>query len=200
MRQKNYQSGFGIVGIKLIIALVTVVAVGGGILAYQHHKNHSIVSSSTTIITTNTPTTKLQSTPATHQTAIAAILDIKEWGVHLTLDSTTASLYYYINPSQPDIAYFSLKTIDAIAPNCAASQVSLAAIGRQTKAEQQADLAKPSALNQPGTIQIGNYWYGIAPSHAACIGNAAESTSISKALPHYNQEELLKTLNTLTAD
>ncbi len=126
-------------------------------------------------------------------------LDIKEWGVHLTLNSTTASLYYYIKPDLPNVAYVSLKSISDVAPNCAADKVSLGAIVRQTPAEQQS--APDAKYSIKGTIHIGNYWYGYDNSHAACTdGTTAMNAAVSKVAPNYNPGVLLDTLNTLAAD
>ena len=86
----------------------------------------------------------LQAVPSTQTDT--QYLRIKEWGVRLSLTSDTASLYYYIKPSLPNVAYFSLKTISDIAPDCAADKISLGAIARLTEAEQQAATANPSAL------------------------------------------------------
>ena len=139
----------------------------------------------------------LQAVPSTQTDT--QYLRIKEWGVRLSLTSDTASLYYYIKPSLPNVAYFSLKTISDIAPDCAADKISLGAIARLTEAEQQAATANPSALNQPGSIHIGNYWYNAQNSHAACA-NSTEDAAIQKALPGYHIGEIYKSLNTLAAD
>jgi hypothetical protein len=152
------------------------------------------------------PTTTLQSvdsafgTDAKHIVPTTQYLTIKEWGVHLTLDSTTASLYYYIKPDLPNVAYLSLKTISDVAPKCAANNGPLGAISRLTPTEHQSAL-NGSIHSIPGTIQIGNYWYGYEGSHAACTdGTAAMNAAVSKAAPNYNPGVLLNTLNTLAAD
>jgi type II secretory pathway pseudopilin PulG len=125
-------------------------------------------------------------------------LDIKEWGVHMTLDSTTASMYYYIKPNLPNVVYLSLKTVSTIAPDCAADKISLGAIVRETPAEQQ---SAPDAQNSiKGTIHIGNYWYGFSKSPAVCVINASQDAAISQALPNYSLQELINTFNTLAAD
>jgi hypothetical protein len=201
MRQQKHQAGFGTIGIILAATVVVVVAASGLVVYHYHNKGNNATNSSTTTSTSQSKS-QLQNTTTTQQPAqtTAATLDITQWGVHLTLDSTTASMYYYISASQPDIAYFSLKDIDAIAPNCAADKVSLGAISRLTEAQQQTATANPSALNQPGTIHIGNYWYIVGISHTACISTSSEQASISQGVPGYNPGEILKTLNTLAAD
>ncbi len=197
---KLRQAGFSVIEGALVVLVVVVIGAGGFVVYHYHSKKSNTTNSVTSTSTTNSKT-PLQNTTTTQQPAqtTGATLDIKEWGVHLTLDSTTASLYYYIDPSQPNVAYFSLKDIDAIAPDCAANKISLGAIGRQTEAQYQAATAKPSALNQPGTIHIGNYWYLIQTSQAGCT-TSAQAAQISQGVPGYNQGELLKTLNTLAAD
>ncbi len=124
-------------------------------------------------------------------------LDIKEWGVRLTLTSDTASLYYYIKPDLPDVAYLSLKTISDIAPDCAADKVSLGAIVRETPAEQQS--APDAKYSIKGTVHIGNYWYGYDNSHAACYAPTMNA-AISRAAPNFNRSTLSNTFNTLVAD
>lgn len=184
------------------VLIITVLTVAG-VLAHQHQNPVAIKydSVNSQVLPSKSPILSgQQSTTLTSAQQTSATLDITQWGVHVTLDSTTASLYYYINPDQPDIAYFSLRTISNIAPNCAADEISLGAVSRLTEAQQQDATSKPSALNQPGTLHIGNYWYSVGVSQAACTGNAAQQASISQGQPSYNPGELLKTLNTLAAD
>ncbi len=135
----------------------------------------------------------------TDQKADSQQLEISEWGVHVTLDSSTASLYYVLAPNTSDVAFFGLKRIDAIAPDCAADKVSLAAIGRLTEAQQKDATANPSATNTPGTIHIGNYWYGVEPSHAAC-GDSAQYETLSQVVPDYSREKLIAVLHRLAAN
>jgi hypothetical protein len=133
-------------------------------------------------------------TPATQY------LDIKEWGVRLTLNSDTASIYYYIKPDLPDVAYLSLKSISDIAPDCAADKVSLGAISRLTPAEHQNAVSDPTRGN-PGSIQIGNYWYGYSSPQAGCgDSTAAIRAAVSSAAPNFNRGTLVATFNTLAAD
>ena len=127
-------------------------------------------------------------------------LIIKEWGVRIKLDNNTNSLYYVIKPTDPNVAYFSLKLISNIAPKCAADNISLAAIGRLTEAQQQDAIAHISNMTLAGTQHVGNYWYSIEPSHAPCTDNANEDAAISNELPDYNRAVLLKALNTITAE
>jgi hypothetical protein len=197
-QQQSRILGFGVEVIILAVAIVSVVATAGWVVYDRHHKT-TVKSEATTSSSTSSQSQASTNTNPTPQPALQYLV-IPEWGVKLALDSTTASLYYYINPQQPNIAYFSLKTISDIAPNCTADKGWLGAIGRQTDEQHQAAAANQSALNQPGTINIGSYWYLISTSHATCVGTTAQQSSITQALPSYNPGELLKTLNTLTAD
>jgi type II secretory pathway pseudopilin PulG len=192
---KREQSGFSVIEVLLVV-LVVVVLVGSGIVVYQRYKSTSAKTSAATNATQPQNTTATQPAQTTTQ-----YLNIKEWGVRLTLNSTTASMYYYMNPQVSDVAYVSLKTISDVAPKCAADKFALGAISRLTETEQQNATANSSSLNQPGTIHIGNYWYSVSNSHAACIdGTAAMNTAVSNAAPNYNPQALLNTLNTLAAD
>jgi len=110
------------------------------------------------------------------------------------LDNTTASLYYYIKPNLPDVAYFSLRNIAAVAPNCAADKISLGAMSRLTEAEQQS-IVSGQTPGTAGTIHIGSYWYSVGTSHAACTdGTAAMNAAVANAAPDYNPGVLLDTL------
>ena len=125
-------------------------------------------------------------------TATTPYLTITEWGVRLALTSSTSSLYYYINPQQPDVAFLSLKTVSDIAPDCAAVKASLAAIGRQTPAVRQDALNKHL---QAGTVQIGNYWYAFSHEPVDCTdGTATMRAAVSNAEQGVNFDDLFKTL------
>jgi preprotein translocase subunit SecG len=146
--------------------------------------------------------TTLQSIDSAFATAARSVvpaqyLTIKEWGVRLTLDSTTASMYYFIKPDLPNVAYLSLKAVSYIAPDCAANETSLGAIVRETPTEQQS--APDTKYSVKGTTQIGNYWYGFSTPQAACI-NATQDVAVQKAVPGYSREEIGKAFSTLAAD
>lgn len=88
------QAGFSIVEGLLIVVTIGVLA-GASWVVYQHNRTKV-----TDAAANGTPPISQQAiTPA----PAASYLDIKEWGVRLTLDGTTSSLYYYIKPSLPDV-------------------------------------------------------------------------------------------------
>lgn len=192
MRRKEHQSGFGTTVILLVVLVVSALAVTG-LVVYQHHKQNSTATNQTQTTTQAQSTTSAQ--PA--QTATQS-LDIKEWGVHMTLNNVTASMYYYTNPNLPDVAYLSLKMISAIAPNCAADKYSLGSISRITPAQHQAALSDPTK-GDPGTVQIGNYWYSFSSPQGGCI-SSGQDAAVQHALPGYNIGEISKAFDTLTAD
>jgi len=195
MRQRENHSWFSAVKVSLIVLVVAVLAVTGVVL-YQHHKPNSAKSSAATNQTQ--ATTQPQSTASVQPAqATAHYLDIKEWGVHMTLDSTTASMYYYIKPDLPGVAYLSLKSISNIAPNCAADKFSLGAIVRQTPAEQQS--APDAKYSIKGTTHIGSYWYGFSIPQAGCF-NSTKEAAVQKALPGFNIGKISQAFNTLAAD
>ncbi len=155
MRQRANQSGFSTMVVLLAVLVVAALAVTG-LVVYQHHKPNSAKNSAATS-QTQTPT-QSQNTTTTQsaQATTTQYLDIKEWGVRLALDSNTASLYYYISPDLPNVAYLSLKSISDVAPTCAADKGSLGAISRLTPTEHQ-DALDGKIHSIPGTIQIGSY-------------------------------------------
>jgi pilin/secretion family protein with methylation motif len=183
----NKQSGFSIV--EALIAVVIVGAIAAtGFFVYQHNQVK---------VTDAAPNT---SQPTAPTTTTVGYLQIKEWGVRLSLDNTTASLYYYINPQLPNVAYLSLKSISDVAPACGANNGPLGAISRLTSTEHQ-DALSGKTHSIPGTIQIGSYWYGYEASHADCTdGTAAAQAAISKAAPNFNASTLINTFTTLAAD
>src|SRR6266567_3349983 len=97
---KRNQSGFSVIEVLLVVLVVAALA-ATGFVVYQHQKN-----SNKRAAATNSYQTSSTTQPA--QTA-TQYLTTKEWRVRLTLDSTTASLYYHIKPNLPNVAYFSLK-------------------------------------------------------------------------------------------
>lgn len=194
VRIQNKQAGFNIVELLVIIAAVGVLGVGGWFV-YQHDRTKLTGASAN-----GTPPTSQTNQQATPPAPTTTYLDIKEWGVRLTLNSTTASLYYYIKPDLPDVAYLSLRTIAAIAPDCAADKFSLGAISRLTPAEHESALSDPTK-GIPGTIQIGNYWYGYSNPQGGCTdGTPTMESAVSNAAPNFNRATLQNTFNTLAAD
>lgn len=194
MRQRDGQSGFGIVEALVIVVVIGIIG-AAGFLVYQHNKT-KLTGATTGPATANQGTQTTTPPP----TPIAKTLDIKEWGVHMSLDNTTASLYYYINPSLPDVAYLSLRDIVAVAPTCAAEKGPLGAISRLTPAQHQ-DALSGKLHSVPGSIQIGNYWYGYEGTHADCTdGTPAMHAAVSKAAPNFDASTLQNTFNTLAAD
>ena len=189
MRRRQRQSGFSVVEAIIFVVAIGIISTAGWLI-YQHNRTKP-----TNAASNGQPT---QQTTTTTTTPTAATLDIKEWGVHMTLDSTTASMYYYIKPNHPDVAYLSLKTVSTIAPDCAADKISLGAIVRLTPAEQQT--APNASYSVKGTIQIGNYWYGFSTSPTVCIVNDTQNAAIHHALPTYNLQAIINTFNTLAAD
>jgi len=145
----NKQAGFSIVEAVIVVAVVGIIGVAGW-LVYQHDRTKV-----TDAAAGGAPSTSQQTTTTTPG-QIVGTLDIKEWGVHMSLNSTTASLYYYIGPQTSDVAYLSLRTVSTVAPDCAADKTSLAAISRLTEAQQQA-IVSGSTPGLAGTIHIGSY-------------------------------------------
>jgi preprotein translocase subunit SecG len=192
MRRRDHQSGFSTSVILLAVLVVAALAVTG-LVVYQHHKPSSTKSSAAT--GTNQTTTQPKSTTTTQPaTTTTQYLTITEWGVRMTLNSNTSSLYYYISPQNPNVAYLSLKTISDNAPLCAADKTSLAAIYRLTSTEHQNDLNNPTTANVAGTLQVGNYWYGYSTSHTNCYSSTAEMQAVAKVQGAYNLEDNFKTL------
>ena len=138
---RTNQKGFGLVEILVVFLVIAAISAIGFVFYNSNHSSKAETDKSAT--TDVTPQSTKTDTTQTAQGA-QQYLVIKEWGVQLTLDSNTSSLYYYIKPELPDVAYLSpLKTVSDIAPNCAADKVSLMAIGRLTQDEQNAARQEP---------------------------------------------------------
>jgi len=180
----NKQAGFSIIEAAIVVVIVGATAAAGAFV-YQHNQTKVTEAAAHLNQPSNQQTTTNPPTPT------VGYLDIKEWSVRLTLNSSTASLYYYINPDLPDVAYLSLKSISAVSPTCAADKGSLGAISRLTPAQHQSALSG-SIHSIPGSLQIGNYWYGYESSHADCTdGTPAAHAAVSKAAPNFNTSILL---------
>lgn len=187
MQRGTNQLRLGIFRVSLVMAIAVLFGIIG---LYSLTKNQP----SRTLNAKTTAATSAVQTPA----AITS-LDIKEWHVHLKLDTDTADMYYYIHPDLPNVAYLSLQTVSGIAPNCAANKISLGAISRLTPAEHQAALNDPTK-GLAGTIHIGNYWYAYSSSPSSCVQSAAQGTAVIHALPTFNRGTLANRFNTLATD
>jgi hypothetical protein len=198
-KQDDRQSRFGAIeGLLAVTAVVALSAVG--LLFYPHQPKGPVEKSTAPSSSQTTEQQQLASAAIQPVQTAVPYLDITQWGVRMTLSRNAASLYYYIDPQIPDVAYLSLKTVSDIAPNCAANKGSLAAIGRLTDAEHQA-IVSGSAPGNPGTVHIGGYWYSYQKSPADCTeGSAATRAAVDKAAPSYNFGTLRSAFNTLTAD
>jgi hypothetical protein len=187
------QNGFG--SLQILAILLAIAVIGStGVVVFRYDRKSTSDLAAPRISAPNSDSTT-SSNAQSAQTAQQS-LDIPEWGVRMTLDSNTASLYYYISPENPDVAYLSLKTVSDIAPLCAADKTSLGAIDRLTNAEQQA-ITDGTNYGHAGSIRVGNYWYGFESPNAACVPDAATQQAIANAQPSYN---LLNVFNTLAAD
>lgn len=176
------------VGVAIIGIIGSMPKTSNGSSNILHSKLTSQTQTAGSESGSSTSTSQSQSSPTQY-------LDIKEWNVRLALTGTTSSMYYYMNPSVPNVAYLSLKTVSDIAPACAANQVSLGAISRLTPAQHAAALKNPY-LGVAGTIQIGNYWYAYSSPQASCATTASQQISISKALPNFSPRSLYNRFNT----
>jgi hypothetical protein len=199
-KAKSAQSGFSTPFI-MVLAVLVVVGIGTvGAMVYHSHKSNPVVS--TTVSSSTQPTKKSTTSTSTQTqksaTTTTAYLDITQWGVRMTLNSTTSSMDYYINPQQPDVAFLSLAAVSNVAPLCAANANSLGAISRFTDSQQQTATSKGL---QPGTIQIGDYWYGFAKPNAGCTNDSATTqAAIDAAVPNLTSNTIQDTFNTLSAD
>ena len=186
MRQRDRQSGFSIVEALIVVVAIGIISTAGWLI-YQHNRTKLTNAAAGSV----PQTTQQAATPT--PAPIGKTLDIKEWGVHMALDSSTASLYYYISPNLPNVAYLSLKNVSNVAPKCAADKGSLAAIGRLTEAEQQA-IVSGSAPGIAGTIHIGSYWFSFANPQASCMPDTATQQAVAKVQTSYNLQSIFKTL------
>jgi hypothetical protein len=195
-KNENTQSGFAALQIVLITVIIGIIGFTGWYV--WHAKQNADKSLDSNSSTAPTYTQKANDKSDASQTAqdVSQSLAIQEWGVQLTLDNDTSSMYYVIKPNLPHVAYLSLKTISGIAPDCAADDVSLGAISQLTEDEQQSVTKDPS-LGQAGTIHIGDYWYAFSNPQAGCGLSESESSAIEKALPNFNRETIGNTFKTL---
>jgi hypothetical protein len=199
MKYSTSHHGFVLIeGILILIVLSIVGFTGWFIIHSRQEANVSYTaaqkSASDTIIT------KSKSKPATKVASGQKYLSVKEFGVRLQLTENTQSLYYFINPENPDYAYLSLKTVSDIAPNCAADKFSMGVISRQTPAQRQEAIDNPSDTNSVGTIRIGDYYYGYEGSHADCTdGTDAMRAAVTQAQKGANLPDTFKTVQAIPA-
>lgn len=192
---KKLQKSHGFSTVEIVIVFLVLAIIGfSGFLVFKH--NHKAANSSSSPTTSKTSAKPDTSSNQPAQTAQQYMV-ISEWGVQLTLDSTTSSLYYYIKPNLPNVVYLSLKTVSNIAPKCAADQLSLGAISRLTSEEHNAALNDPSK-GTPGIIPIGSYWFGFTSPQAGCLQSVEERAAVQQALPNFNLGSVSKAFNTIS--
>jgi prepilin-type N-terminal cleavage/methylation domain-containing protein len=175
-RLNKNQSGFG--AIELILVLVIVALISGvGYFVYQSKKNtdKTLASTSSSEGTPQKSTTTKPTTTNTSQSNSASYLVIKEWGVEIPLTTDIKDAYYakLKNDTFSEENYaIGTKSLTELDANCAAENLSVSIILRQTVLEHDANAKKNDPMNSPVyTIKIGNYYYGYDRSRAACSAN-----------------------------
>lgn len=182
------QKGFALIESLLIILILTIIGFGG---YYVWHTQKQTDKTNSDTLKASQSTT----VPSSDNSPVA-YLTIKEWGVRMKLSNETTSLYYAIKPDDPNVAYLGFRTIDKIAPSCAADQHSLALIFRQTPAQHDENVKSSNGLPADiGTTKIGDYYYGYEHSHAACDdGTIDQENAINKAQPNQDLQAIFDTL------
>src|SRR5882762_9215057 len=172
-KQNKNQSGFGAIEGILIIVVILLL----GVVGYMVYKNQN--KAATTAVTSNSSSTSPEKTVApvkeTKANNAGDYLVIKEWGVELPLSAGIKDAYY-ANLKNNTFSYpvyaLGIKSLTALDSNCAAENLSVSLILRQTIAQHDTNSTKNDPLNSPVyDMKIGGYYYGYDRSRAACSDN-----------------------------
>ena len=112
-------------------------------------------------------------------------LSINELGVKFAPTEQLAGLYYYVNPENPNTAYFSLEEFQGT--ECAADKTSLAAISKYSNAQIESD--EILAARKDSMKQIGDNYYLAEGAQASCSEDETVQAKASAA-----RAELLRIL------
>jgi hypothetical protein len=160
------QSGFSAIEVLLIVFVVAALA-ATGLVVYQRHKQ-SVAKSSAAIGTTQT--TGQQKSGTTTQPA-TQYLDIKEWGVKLSLSSAINDAYYSAggNVSKdglPNTVWIGLTSLNSTGCNAtntdSPSFKPLGAIVRVLPTDKDPGSGKLYTQQDPNGTTINGYYYGYA--------------------------------------
>ncbi len=178
MFTKN-QKGFGAVEALLILVIVGIIG-GAGWYVFQSQKktNQSLDNANKSLTELSQQKNVEQSKDETEY------IEIKEWGVRFALNDDYSDMYYLVKPSQDSgyqFAYFSTKSIDIVAPECAVDKTSQLALGRYKKNSTN-DKSKYYTETFQSTYlrTIGNYDYTYSLGNGGC---AESSITEQKVIP-----------------
>ena len=158
--------GFGVVEVLLGVVLLLLI-VGAAVYVVKQHNNAKVSNASTGVNTK----------PA------QSFLEVKEWGVRLAIPKGYETDMYYEKRKTNDVIDISLKSIVAVAPDCAPNKTAL--IGSITRNklgtyDSLSDAEKSHSVSQPFKT-IGGYEFAFYHPQAACWNSDAEAAKVAEA-------------------
>jgi hypothetical protein len=188
MEQRKNQTGFGTVGILLIVLVVVAVLGVSGFLVYQRHNKPSSTKNNAATSTTQTSTQPNNTTTTQTQTTTTQYLTITQWGVKIPLSSEINDAYY--TPSvgssvgadkQPNTMLVGLKSLDS--SGCTATNTTaIALIFRALPTETDSATGKLLTQEYPNGVTLGNYFYAYQNLNStSCKASASTIQSVDSA-------------------
>jgi hypothetical protein len=170
MRGRERQSGFGTVGILLIVLAVVAVLGVSGFLVYQRHNKPNSTSNNASTSQTQNNTQQQDGTTTQTQQTTTQYLSITELGVKIPLSSSISDAYYVVAKGsssgpggQPDKVWLGLKSNTSAscnpANNDSGGRGAIGAIIRANPTD--VDPVSGQLLTQkyPNGTTIGSYYY-----------------------------------------
>lgn len=176
---KKNETGFGIIGIVMIVVAILAVGLVGWYVMTSMNKKKAP--------TTTTPAATNQTQATTNNTDGATkYLEIKEWGIKFALTTDTADAYYDTKTSSP-LDSMSLRThsLDS-EPECKTGPQSVSTIFRVKKDAMDDSISgKKYSETQDGKT-IGDYFYFIQSSQSSCTEDTEKKITLQGVRNSFN--------------
>lgn len=162
------QKGFTAVEVVIVLLVILLLAAGGWYL-WKKNSDKSTTEQSANSAQQQTSNQDAANERTDTQAPAKTYLEVKEWGVKVTLDDDSKDAYYVIKSEGPNYAYLSVRSLTN--PDCAPDQVSVGVITRFKQGDIEPISERPYTETVPDATKVGDYYYYYGRAQAYCDEN-----------------------------